>query len=98
MGWEIHERESSKLGAEVVRKAVLSEGCVGSLRILHSDNRSPQKGFHLLGLLEHLGVARSHHRPRTSNDNAFSESLFKTCKYRPSYPKNGFKSLEDARG
>jgi len=47
--------------------------------------------------MEELGVLPSYSRPRVSNDNAFSESLFRTLKYRPEWPSSGFKSLEDAR-
>lgn len=47
--------------------------------------------------LEKLGVQNSFSRPRVSNDNPYSEALFKTMKYRPKYPFNGFKSLEEAR-
>jgi len=42
-------------------------------------------------------VTRSHSRPRVSNDNAFSEALFRTCKYRPGYPPNGFEDIDEAR-
>ena len=44
-----------------------------------------------------LGVVSSYSRPRVSNDNPFAESLFKTCKYRPNWPTEGFKSVEAAR-
>lgn len=97
VGWEIHERECGEYAEELVRKAVLKEGCAEELRVLHADNGSPQKGHHLAGLLEHLGVERSHNRPRVSNDNPYSEAIFRTCKYRPGYPSGGFKTLEKAR-
>jgi transposase InsO family protein len=97
VGWEVHDRESSEYAEDVVRKAVWSEKCTGTLRVLHADNGSPQKGSHLSGLLESLGVERSHSRPRVSNDNAFSESVFRTCKYRPEYPEKGFTRIEEAR-
>ena len=54
------------------------------------------RGQPLVDLLESLGIQRSHSRPRTSNDNPFSESQFKTMKYRPTYPRH-FDSLEHAR-
>lgn len=44
-----------------------------------------------------LGVTTSYSRPRVSNDNPFAESLFRTCKYRPEWPSNGFKGLDEAR-
>ena len=48
--------------------------------------------------LEELGVLRSFSRPRVSNDNPFSESLFRTVKYRPDYPRRPFQSVEEACG
>ena len=56
------------------------------------------KGETLLATLYRLGIATSYSRPRTSNDNPHSEALFRTCKYCPAYPAEGFASLEAARG
>ncbi|MTV50676.1 transposase [Heliobacillus mobilis] len=67
------------------------------LVVLHSDNGSPMKASSFLVLLEKLGVSSSFSRPRVSNDNPYSESLFRTCKYRPDYPYKGFGTLQDAR-
>jgi transposase InsO family protein len=97
VGWEVYERESAEYGAKVLRRAVLAEGCAGQLHVLHADNGSPQKGSTLRATLEALGIAASYSRPRVSDDNAFSEALFRTCKYRPDYPHGGFDSLEAAR-
>ena len=66
--------------------------------MLHSDNGSPMKGATMLATLENLGVVASFSRPRVSNDNAFAESLFRTCKYRPDYPRRPFASVDEARG
>lgn len=66
--------------------------------VLHSDNGNPMKGSTMLVTLQRLGVMTSFSRPRVSDDNPFSESLFRTMKYRPEYPYSGaFESLEDAR-
>lgn len=65
--------------------------------VLHSDNGGPMKGATMLATLQRLGVAPSFSRPKVSNDNPFSESLFKTLKYCPGFPERGFASLEDAR-
>jgi transposase InsO family protein len=97
VGWEVHDRESAEYGAQVVRRAVLAEGCIGQPLVLHADNGSPQKGSTLRVTLEALGIEPSYSRPRVSDDNAFSEALFRTCKYRPDYPHAGFESLEAAR-
>jgi transposase InsO family protein len=97
VGWEVHERESATLASEVVRRAVLAEGCIGQPLILHADNGSPQKGATLMATLDQLGVRPSYSRPRVSDDNAYSESIFRTCKYRPDYPYQGFADLGAAR-
>ena len=51
----------------------------------------------MLGMLQTLGITPSFSRPRCSNDNPYSESIFKTLKYRPSYPHRAFDSLKEAR-
>ena len=97
VGWEVYEREAAEHAAEVVRRAVLAEQCVDRPLVLHADNGSPMKGETLLETLYRLGVSTSYSRPRTSNDNPYSEALFRTCKYCPAYPAGGFASLEAAR-
>ena len=97
VGWEVHDEESSELASQLVRKAYLREDIAGMPLILHSDNGSPMKGSSLVETLYRLGVVKSHSRPRVSNDNAYAESIFRTCKYRPDYPYKGFSALEDAR-
>jgi transposase InsO family protein len=97
VGWEVFDRECSGNAARFVYKAVLAEGCILKPLVLHSDNGSPQKGATLNAKLESLGIMASFSRPRVSNDNPYSESLFRTCKYRPDYPQSGFATIEDAR-
>ncbi len=64
--------------------------------VLHSDS-APMKSVTLKAKMEELGITPSYNRPRVSNDNPFSESLFRTLKYRPNWPSHGFDSLEVAR-
>jgi transposase InsO family protein len=97
VGWEVHEREAAELAAELVRKAVWAEGCHTHPLVLHADNGSPMKGATMKATLERLGVIASYSRPRVSDDNPFSEALFRTCKYRPDWPASGFASREDAQ-
>lgn len=97
VGWEVYECESADYAAEVVRRAVLAERCIDQPLVLHADNGSPMKGETLLATLYRLGIATSYSRPRTSNDNPYSEALFRTCKYRPDYPIGGFARLDEAR-
>jgi putative transposase len=97
VGWENHHEELSELASDLVRKACLREGIKGSPLVLHSDNGSPMKGSALLATLYQLGVMSSYSRPRVSNDNAYAEAIFRTCKYRPDYPSGGFATLEEAQ-
>jgi len=97
VGWEVYEQESGELASELIQRTVMSERCFETLKVLHADNGSPQKSSTLRAKLQQLRIEPSYSRPRTSNDNAYSESLFKTTKYRPDYPADGFTSLERAR-
>lgn len=98
VGWEIHETECSELAGRLLTQACLLEGVnAGDLLVLHSDNGGPMKGGTMLATMERLGVVPSFSRPRVSDDNPFSESLFRTLKYRPEYPDQAFASLEAAR-
>jgi transposase InsO family protein len=97
VGWEVYECESSAYASEVFKKAHLREG-VGTAKLaLHSDNGSPMKGATLLATLQKLGVVASFSRPSVSNDNPYSESLFKTLKYQPTFPQQPFDNLPQAR-
>lgn len=97
VGWEVWETEESKYAETLVKKAVISEKIQGEPLVLHSDNGSPMKAATFLGLLEKLGIQSSFSRPRVSNDNPYSEAMFRTLKYRPDFPYKGFVSLEEAR-
>lgn len=94
---EVWEEETSNHAEYLIRKATLSQGIAGRPLVLHSDNGSPMKAATFQTTLEKLGVQSSFSRPRVSNDNPYSEALFKTMKYRPQYPFKGFKTLEEAR-
>lgn len=99
VGWEVWEKESAEHASHLIRRAVMTQNLrttPGPL-ILHSDNGSPMKGATMLATLYELGVTPSRSRPRVSNDNPYSESIFRTCKYRPEFPSKGFSGLEDAR-
>ena len=96
-GWDVHDCEHGDYAADLVHEAVLGEDCDSERLVLHADNGSIQKGGTLRAKLEFLGVSSSFSRPRVSNDNPYSESLFRTCKYRPNYPTEGFESIAAAR-
>ena len=94
MTWEIHPEETSELSAAMMDRLSQSVDLKGS--IVHADNGGPMKGATMLIKLHELGVTASFSRPRVSEDNPFSEALFKTLKYRPGYPRM-FATLGDAR-
>lgn len=97
VGWSVQECESAEHAAELIQQASEAEQIKPGQITLHSDNGSPMKGATMLVKLKQLGVMPSFSRPSVSNDNAYVESLFKTLKYRPSYPEGAFASLEEAR-
>jgi putative transposase len=80
-----------------MQRTVLSERCAGKPLVLHSDNGAPMKSSTLLSKLYDLGITPSRGRPRVSNDNPYSESLFRTLKYCPQWPMDGFADLDAAR-
>lgn len=96
-GWEVYDRECSLLSSDLLEKIIRDNAiCSEGLRI-HSDNGSPMKGASMRFSMQKLGVIPSFSRPSVSNDNCYSESLFKTLKYLPQYPVRPFKSQEAAR-
>jgi len=97
VGWEVFETESTEQAALVFRKAHLHEGVRAESLVLHSDNGSPMKGATMLSTLQRLGVMPSFSRPSVSDDNPYSEALFKTLKYHPGFPDKPFDSLQEAR-
>ena len=97
VGWQVYEQESSELAADLITDLCQREGIPRHQLVLHSDNGSPMKGVTLLATLQQLGVTPSRSRPAVSNDNPYSESLFKTLKYDAQYPTQPFASLSAAR-
>jgi len=97
VGWEVYECESGERAAELMQRTVLGERCTGQPLVLHSDNGAPMKSVTLLSKLYDLGITPSRGRPRVSNDNPYSESLFRTLKYCPQWPRDGFVDLDAAR-
>lgn len=94
---EVFEKQDGGYSALMLRKAYLQYGIRQGEIALHSDNGKPMKGATMLATLQNLGVAASFSRPSVSDDNPYSESLFRTMKYRPEYPTKPFETLEQAR-
>ena len=93
VGWSIAEEEDGEIASQVITDICL-ENDLDSI-YLHSDNGSPMKCGTMLSTLNWLGVTPSFSRPSVSNDNPYSESLFKTLKYNAGYPKR-FDKIDDA--
>ena len=93
---EVHTRESAEHAAALIECAVQREGVAPGTLVVHQDNGSPMKGSTYVAKLADLGVKPSYSRPGVSDDNAYAESLFRTCKYRPNFP-GAFATLDEAR-
>jgi len=94
--WEVHDRESQELSAKMLERVQKEHGASIAQLVVHSDNGHPMKGATMKATMERLGVLPSYSRPHVSNDNPYSESLFRTLKYRPNYPTKPFDSIDDA--
>jgi len=97
VGWEIHDRECMEISSAMIARIIDTNGVNAELLSLHSDNGGPMKGSTMLATLDQLGVMASFSRPGVSDDNPYSESLFRTLKYRPEYPRKPFESIDAAR-
>jgi transposase InsO family protein len=98
VGWRIHECESSEHAAMLMKQSCLDEDVQPEQLVLHSDNGAPMKGLTMLMMLQELGVIPSFSRPSVSDDNPYSEALFKTAKYHHSFPRlNKFATILNAR-
>ncbi len=97
VGAEVFDSENGVDAATLLQRSLWSEKCMGQNLVLHSDNGAPMKSFTLRSKMYDLGVVTSRSRPRVSNDNPYSESMFKTLKYCPQWPSKGFSALHEAR-
>jgi len=97
VGWMLASRENADLAKRLIRETIEKQEVDADTLVIHSD-RGPSMTSHTVAqLMATLGVTKSHSRPHVSNDNPFSESQFKTLKYRPEFP-NRFGCQEDAHG
>lgn len=96
VGWMVAERETAALAAALVDEICARQSVDRGTLTLHMDRGAPMRAKTFAQTLADLGVTRSYSRPHTSNDNPFSEALFKTTKYNPTYPGN-FDNIAEAR-
>ena len=94
---QVYAQESSVHASDMLKDLCARERIHPEQLVLHSDNGAPMKGATMISTLRVLGVMASLSRPAVSNDNPYSESLFKTLKYRPDYPLQPFADIEAAR-
>jgi len=96
VGWQVARRESAAIYQELVKACCKAQGVAREQLTIHSDRGAPMTAKSTALLYVDLGIAKSHSRPYTSNDNPYSESNFRTIKYRPDMPDR-LGSLEHAR-
>ena len=96
VGWLIAERESAQLAEQLIADTVARHAVKPGMLTLHADRGASMRSKPVAALLVDLDITRSHSRPHVSDDNPYSESQFKTMKYRPQFPAR-FGSIEDAR-
>jgi putative transposase len=96
VGWMVAYRESAELAEDLIAESCFKQRIKRDQLTLHADRGSSMKSNLVGQLLADLGVTKTHSRPHVSNDNPYSESAFKTLKYRPDFPEK-FGAIEDAR-
>jgi transposase InsO family protein len=96
VGFDVFDEQSAEHAADVVSKAYMAESVSADEVTLHADNGGPMKGSMMIATLQMLGIIPSFSRPSVSNDNPFSEALFKTLKYCPQYPNKPFTAVAEA--
>ncbi len=97
VGWMVAHEESAALARKLIEETCRRQGITPEQLTLHADRGSSMTSKSVALLLADLGVTKTHSRPHVSNDNPFSESAFKTLKYRPGFPDR-FMHIEHARG
>jgi transposase InsO family protein len=96
VGWRIAERDSAQIAAKLITQACRDGQVDTRGLVLHSDNGKPMRASTMLATLQWLGVIPSFSRPHVSDDNPYSEALFRTLKHTPAYPHLPFASLPAA--
>ncbi len=96
VGWMVADCESATLANQLIDQTCAKQGIPPGQLTLHADRGTSMKSKAVANLLADLGVTKTHSRPHVSDDNPFSESHFRTLKYRPDFP-GSFGSIQDAR-
>jgi putative transposase len=96
VGWMLAPHESSALAKRLIAETCEKQRVLPGQLTIHADRGSSMKSKPVALLLADLGITKSHSRPHVSDDNPYSESQFKTLKYRPGFPDR-FGSIQDGR-
>ena len=96
VGWTVAYRETAQIAKALIEQATEQQQITPKILTLHADRGGPMRLKPVAFLLADLGVTKTHSRPYTSSDNPYSESNFKTLKYRPEFPER-FDDIEHAR-
>ena len=96
VAWTVQYRENAQLAKALIEQAAEQQQITPKILTLHADRGAPQRAKPVAFLLADLGITKTHSRPYTSSDNPYSESNFKTLKYRPEFPAR-FDDIEHAR-
>lgn len=96
VGWMVAHREQAALAQKLIEQTCEKQGIKPGQLTIHADRGSSMTSKPVAFLMADLGITKSHSRPYVSDDNPYSESQFKTLKYRPDFPER-FDSIEDAR-
>lgn len=96
VGWTVQYRENAQIAKALIEQATCQQQITPKVLTLHADRGAPQRAKPVGFLLADLGITKTHSRPYTSSDNPYSESNFKTLKYRPEFPDR-FEDIEHAR-
>jgi putative transposase len=96
VGWMVAPRETAELAKRLIAATCEKQGIVAGTLTIHADRGTSMTSKPVALMLADLGVTKTHSRPHVSDDNPYSESQFKTLKYRPEFPDR-FGSIEDAR-
>ena len=96
VGWMVAPRETAELAKRLIAETCEKQGIAAGYLTIHADRGTSMTSKPVALMLADLGVTKTHSRPHVSDDNPYSESQFKTLKYRPEFPER-FGSIEDAR-
>ena len=95
-GWMVAMRESAELAKQLIEESCQKQCIPPGQLTLHADRGISMRSKPVAFLLADLGVTKTHSRPHVSNDNPYSESQFRTLKYRPEFPDR-FGCIQDSR-